>query len=116
MIPIDPTHSNQNELNPLILDQENQAAKLRLEVESMLINLDKGIQSSVNLVDLSQVLSGVPGKNAIDKQKRHKHEPSPGRSSNEIPLTLQQPDPIIDIKPKWRTKNRLQNCHSPKPK
>ena len=26
------------------------------------------------------------------------------------------PDRIIEIKPKWRTTNRLQNCHKPKQK
>ena len=47
----------------------------------------------------------------LDKGKR-----LPTISANFSQPPQLHPDRIIEIKPKWRTTNRLQNCHKPKSK
>jgi hypothetical protein len=112
---IDLTQMSTDDLINLILAQAQQVAKLQAEIDELSMKVDKGKKLPTISVNLSQPPSNEQKGNTIDKRKRHKHGPPQEYPSHEISLAL-QPERIIDIKPKWLTKNRLQNCHKPKPK
>jgi hypothetical protein len=111
MIPIDFTQMSKDDLINLILAQAQQVAKLQAEINELSMRLDKGTRLPIISVNADQGSSNEQKGKAIDGLKKLKQ----GRASYEIPLAS-QPDILIDIKPKWLTKNRLQNCHKPKQK
>ncbi len=107
----DVTQMSKEELINLVLSQTDQVAKLQLEIEVLNVKLNRNTlsedspQPSVifhkeNAPDqLNLIKSGLP-------QVRNNHENGPTSPSAHS----------SDNKPKWMTKNRLQNCHTPKPK
>ena len=111
MAKIDLTHMSKDALNNLLLTQIQRVAKLQPEVDDLRLKLDQGQNLPIISANLPQTLSSEQKRITIDKQTRNNNVPL----INAIPLAA-QPDRIIKIKPKWQTKNRLQNCHKPKPK
>jgi hypothetical protein len=101
---------NKNESISLLLAQTQQADGGTLQIK-----LDR----EINRPNLS-VNAALPPANeqvgkVIDTLNRSEHLPPQARPNLEVNLTI-PPEPILNIKPKWQTKNRLQNCHKPKQK
>ena len=89
MTQTDLAQMSKDDLIDLVLAQTQQVAKLQAEIEALRLRQDKGRMLPI----ISQ---------------------SPSNDMHRLPQL--QPDPIINIKPTWRTTNRLQNCHKPKSK
>jgi hypothetical protein len=111
MTKIDLTQLSKDALNNLVLTQVQQVTKLQLETDDLKLKLDKGQNLPVISANLPQTSSNKQKGSPIDKRSGNNNVPL----INTIPLAA-LPDRIIKIKPKWQTKNRLQNCHKPKPK
>jgi hypothetical protein len=111
MTKIDLTHMSKDALNNLLLAQVLQVTKLQPEVDDLKLKLDKSQNLAIISANLPQTSLNEQKGSPIDKRSGNYNVPL----INETPLAA-QPDHIINIKPKWQTKNRLQNCHKPKPK
>lgn len=100
----DHTQMSRDELIKLVLAQALQIAKLQAEIDAARLKLEKGRKPEIISALIHQPPSQVPKGNALDQLKKPEHG-----------LPQLPSDAVIDIKPKWRTTNRLQNCHKPKP-
>ncbi len=108
-------HLSKDDLINLIRSHAQQATKLQSKNDELNMKLDKDRKLPINFVN-SVLLPSVEQKwSSIDKAKGLDQGPPKGYLDCEIPPVL-QPDRIIAIKPEWKSKNRLQNCHGPKQK
>ncbi len=95
---IDFSRISKDELLNLLRAQAQQVIGLQTGGEVLKVEIEKGWQPAVNIPNSIEPAEGIP-----DPGSKHDiGQPLPGQ--------------IANIKPGWRTKNRLQNCHQPKQK
>jgi len=105
IIPIDLVPVSKETLINLILSRVDQGEKLQTKIDDLNLKLDWEKSFPTISVNHLPIYPNNQKANSIDIIKGREHK---------------QPDLLpalkTDNKPKWRTTNRLQNCHKPKPK
>ncbi len=95
---IDFARINKDELQALLRAQVQRVTGLQTEDTVLKVEIEKDRLPALDLTIANEPAVGIPDS----------------RSKQDIEAAM--PGPLANIKPNWRTKNRLQNCHQPKQK
>jgi len=112
---VDLSQISKEDLLKILCAQAQRAAFFQAEPGELSFSLNKSTHSPALPLITSQLPSIEARVDGADSLISLKPGLPPSNHPGDSPTSYPD-DRVIEIKPKWRTQNRLQNCHAPKPK